>query len=124
MDEKESCLKLYARNRLTKIIINRLTKYFVRTVQIKIGEHKGCSCRDFIIIFKNSPFIVDFNMRTFIFLDLPKSLEIKNHYSTFVYGPICMNANITLSFLSFSLFSSLSPIPQRSSKTAFLQKSF
>ena len=39
-----------------------------RTVQIKIGKHKGCSCCDFIIIFKNSPFNVDFNMRVFIFI--------------------------------------------------------
>ena len=39
---------------------------FVSTVQIMIGEHKECSCCDFIIIFKNSPFNVDFNERVFI----------------------------------------------------------
>ena len=42
--------------------------FFLRTVQIKIGEHKGCSCCNFIIIFKNSPFNVDFNMGVFIFI--------------------------------------------------------
>ena len=119
---------MYARNRLTKIIIKRLTISFVRTVKIKISEHEGGSCCDFIIIFKNSPFIVDFNMRTFLFSNLPKSLEIRNHASTFFYRPIlmkiCMNANISLylfplsflspsslfhlSFLSLSLSPSLS----------------
>ena len=50
---------------------NKLCKniaFFLMTVKIKIGEHKGCSCCDFIIIFKNSPFNVDFNMHVFIFI--------------------------------------------------------
>ena len=61
--DKYVCYICLCRQNYVKILLS-----FVCSVQIKIGELKGCSCCDFIIIFEYSPFNVDFNMCVFIFI--------------------------------------------------------